>query len=59
MEGNQMKMREALFGVKRNAPECDACPLWTSGLGGDNCQLKWAQTPYEADEKGEIDDANG
>lgn len=34
---------------------CEECPL----LEIDRCELKWAQMPYEANEKGEVDDSNG
>ena len=40
----------AHYGIKCNEPECGACPLWTSGLCGEDCLLKWAQMPYEAEE---------
>lgn len=32
--------------------ECGNCPLWTSGLCGSDCQLRWAQMPYKAEEGG-------
>ena len=31
---------------------CGNCPLWVSGTIGDNCQIRWAQMPYEAQEGG-------
>lgn len=27
---------------------CGNCPLWVSGTIGHNCQIRWAQMPYEA-----------
>lgn len=30
----------AHYSIKCNEPECGACPLWTSGLCGDDCQFK-------------------
>lgn len=30
---------------------CGTCPLWTSGTVGHNCELRWAQMPYE---KGDV-----
>ena len=26
---------------------CDNCPLWVSGTIGKDCQIRWAQMPYE------------
>ena len=27
--------------------DCGSCPLWVSGTIGHNCELRWAQMPYE------------
>ena len=27
--------------------DCGRCPLWVSGTVGHNCELRWAQLPYE------------
>ena len=32
---------------KTGYESCGTCPLWTSGAVGDDCELKWAQMPYE------------
>jgi len=39
---------------------CEHCPANKTRLRGtSNCDLAWAQMPYEADKKGEVDDTNG
>lgn len=39
----------------RCSPHCRTLPAKTR----QECALKWAQMPYEANEKGEVDDSNG
>ena len=29
---------------------CGNCPLWDSGTIGHNCEIRWAQMPYEIEE---------
>ena len=31
---------------------CGACPLWTSGTMGHDCEIKWSQLPFAPAEKG-------
>jgi len=31
---------------------CGNCPLWVSGRIGHDCQIRWGQMPYEAQEGG-------
>ena len=39
--------------------KCTRCEHHRIGTMFRECTLRWAQTPYEANEKGEVDDSNG